>query len=653
MAESTSALSGAVKQTSSTNQPTTPSSNNVKTHFCRFTIAVERADDSQDRATAAHLECLDGLVNKSPDVIILDKNNKEISILSSKESRVYNARFEIRKVQSNPYRGKEIDLYVVVHSIRSTYSFIYLRSLLSDEVKSNHVSIHEHSWSHHEFDIVQLGFVQGVDPCNFLREQFIKTLARGIVDTNNSPAFQFNCHSTSPLFVDQSKEKFKTRAYAIECRRCDVQQLLQQLTVFNIKSPSMFKVVFYRLRTCNKGALFKQAILDQEDFLRDTRVIPIEGVSLALMDLFQRDLMKIEGVKEIRHHKKTFSHGRWNLLTDRHEFKDTIKEVQLRLPFLFEKYATPESLDLNQFPRLDFRNQQDSANVSDTGVSHVPSDFATASKNNVWKSPSSDVTHSLTSTTVLSETMDKVKEENTLLKQQLCEVQEKLTASHEAIATAEEQVQQQFQDMNDKLVTANKENQEQVVLIKAQQETIKEQNLRVQSLTTQQVQSQEQLDVQEETIKEQQNQINKQNSRIQRLENELERLMAEKKNPPLSPSPSPSKSGQASLPLLAKATPTVKVPPSKNENTSSVPDPDPLSDPLSAASWKKMCDEDKNYQAMLKALANSSKKNTSPHNASGKVDLGNMTASEHCDYQAKVKRKIKKKQKRKSKSQQK
>ncbi len=105
-------------------------------------------------------------------------------------------------------------------------------------------------------------------------------------------------------------------------------------------------------------------------------------------------------------------------------------------------------------------------------------------------------------------------------------------------------------------------------------------------------------------------------------------------------------------------------------------------------------DEIKDYQAMLKLLAKSRKENTSPpssvpvpiinspslkppqsslvpdpappfdldsavweqmraDNASGKVDLGNMTTSEYCEYQAKVKRKIKQKQKRKSKSQQK
>ncbi len=160
---------------------------------------------------------------------------------------------------------------------------------------------------------------------------------------------QFNCYQSSPLFVDQSGEKFKTRAYAIECRRSDVQQLLKQLVIFNIKNQSSFKVVFYQLRTCDK-ALFKQAILDQNTFLRDIRVIPIEGVSLELMNLFRRDLMKIEGVEEILHHRKTLSHGRWNILTDRREFKKITKAVQLLLPYLFEKHASPDTLDLNVVP---------------------------------------------------------------------------------------------------------------------------------------------------------------------------------------------------------------------------------------------------------------------------------------------------------------
>ncbi len=116
----------------------------------------------------------------------------------------------------------------------------------------------------------------------------------------------------------------------------------------------------YRLRNRNVDR-FKQALLDQTTFLAETWVIPIEGVSLELMDHCKSDIMEIDGIDAILHHKRTQSHGRWNLLTDRHHFKQATKSVHQILPYLFEDYDNLVNLDPSSFPRLGFQNQDDSS----------------------------------------------------------------------------------------------------------------------------------------------------------------------------------------------------------------------------------------------------------------------------------------------------
>ncbi len=73
-------------------------------------------------------------------------------------------------------------------------------------------------------------------------------------------------------------------------------------------------MVFYNLHHDNL-VRFKEAILEQAKFLRDTRVTPIEDVSLDLMVHYQHAIEALDGIDEVLYHKDMESKGRWNLLT--------------------------------------------------------------------------------------------------------------------------------------------------------------------------------------------------------------------------------------------------------------------------------------------------------------------------------------------------
>ncbi len=426
--------------TANTAKPTQslkPSSKSLTEHVYRYMISVSSGKGCLKRAKAAHFCCLKKMVDQFPNVIILDKHNDILdhSALSPMKAGVYDDHFELYKIPKNLYRGKGFELYAVAHSIRSTNSFVHIRSLLSDEVKESKgcktkISIHEHLWPIEDLDIVQLGFIQGVDPNNFLRENFRETFHDLISESNNNFCPRpFQCYHSSPLFVDDSGRN-KTRAYSVECRRRDAQDLLQQLYKFNARAKCEFQVVFYRLRH-HKADRFKQAVIDQTTFLEDTRVIPIEGVSLELMEYCKSDIMEIDGIDAILHHKRTHSHGRWNLLTDRHHFKQATKSVHQILPYLFEDYDNLVNLDPSSFPRLGFQNQHDSSSDVTALDSSFPPELAPKMTDHA-SAPAdykSVVTGSCYSTSPqpsskLVSDIDQVNEEKAQLQQQLLEARE-------------------------------------------------------------------------------------------------------------------------------------------------------------------------------------------------------------------------------------
>ncbi len=357
MADAISATSQAAKQTDSTTQPSPP----LQQHEMCFVINVEKSSTSENRAIRALLSCLDTSFEKDPASYVIDKSGVKLKTTKHlHDSTTYGEHFSLQRIQKTKFRGDATDQYVAIATIFSRFSFYYLRMLLSKTKwpPKTRVSIYSHAWEANDHDIVQVGFIQGVDPSNYLKGQCHEELRLSLSDCNhNQPPPMFNCEPTSPMFVATDGIKFKTRAYTIECRRKDAKNLIPQLHAFNELTNKLNKVVFYKLRHENPIA-FKEAILEQAKFLRDTRVIPIEGVSLDLMAQYKDDIEALDGIDEVLFHKDMETKGRWNLLTDYSRFRSAIQTVEEFLPTLTEAFLEIDVDSSLPFPGLSFRKHK-------------------------------------------------------------------------------------------------------------------------------------------------------------------------------------------------------------------------------------------------------------------------------------------------------
>ena len=119
---------------------------------------------------------------------------------------------------------------------------------------------------------------------------------------------------TTPSYVilDKAgleKARYFTKAYNLEVQRKDSLKMSKLVHKAYATNPAF---VFYKLRHHDSKS-FCNAIIRQNNFLKNTRVVPIIGVSEEHMHLVENEILQIKGVLGIMQHRDTSKTGRWNI----------------------------------------------------------------------------------------------------------------------------------------------------------------------------------------------------------------------------------------------------------------------------------------------------------------------------------------------------
>jgi hypothetical protein len=168
-----------------------------------------------------------------------------------------------------------------------------------------HCKMLDHPFTEDKVDITKIGFYIGVDPSNFLRDNFEAAMRNQIIDATNLPAQSiptFKCRYVTPTFDDDDGQKVSTQSYDVQCWKSDAKVLIDLIEQTYGTDSSSF--VFYKRRHTDLLA-YQCAILQQKEYLSIKRIIPIQGVSTDLMSTLRNDLLDIEGIFEILEHRQT------------------------------------------------------------------------------------------------------------------------------------------------------------------------------------------------------------------------------------------------------------------------------------------------------------------------------------------------------------
>jgi hypothetical protein len=133
----------------------------------------------------------------------------------------------------------------------------------------------------------------------------------------------FQCGYIAPWYIDKGGAISKTKSYDIQCCTGDAKALIALLRA---TYPDNSAFVFHKL--CHSSPeIYHDGIIRQQTFLATNRIIPIQDINCKLMSTLGKDLLSIEVIAAVLHHKQTYTSGRWSLVTTTKYFKTATKQV--------------------------------------------------------------------------------------------------------------------------------------------------------------------------------------------------------------------------------------------------------------------------------------------------------------------------------------
>jgi hypothetical protein len=297
-----------------------------------------------------HYECLQAM--SSIDTQAIDKNGSpmlgNVPLPSMLEyEKHYTLHFSPGNLVQN--RGP---LYTIYHRIQSNMSLgnICKQAKVSAILNKHKAKINLHIWKEDEIDIVNLGFHIGVDPSNQLKTHFETDIRRQITHTTGTPpeAIPYFQSGYSRPFHNNSTSRSVTQSYNLQCHRADAKEMISLLKATYKNDNRTF--IFHKLRHVDPSA-YKKAIDQQNDFLTNSRAIPIHGISAELMSVIEHIIRDLDGIHSIQRHKNTSTTGRWNLMTTTNHFQCLISKIKKLLPTLDLIYGEETTQNLS-FPPI-------------------------------------------------------------------------------------------------------------------------------------------------------------------------------------------------------------------------------------------------------------------------------------------------------------
>jgi hypothetical protein len=319
-------------------------------YVVKFSFKSKCAKQTRLHIARSHYECLQALISTRAEA--LDNNGVSMKGSFSLSSMSdYEQHFQLYFSPGNQGK-KHGPLYTIYHRIRSTMSLgaICKQSKVSTILNKHNVSINLHIWKEDEVDIVNLGFHVAADPYNQLKTHFEAAIRRQITTMTGTQLDKipyFQAGYSRPFHNDKTGRSV-TQTYNLQCRRADAKDLIDLLHA--TFQHDHLKFAFYKLRHDNPTA-YKEAIEAQNEFLKNSRAIPIHGITEELMSYIDEDLYHLHGIYSIQQHKNTATTGRWNLMTNSNNFRSLIPQVQQLLQELV-LIESAKNLSDSSFPPI-------------------------------------------------------------------------------------------------------------------------------------------------------------------------------------------------------------------------------------------------------------------------------------------------------------
>ena len=254
-----------------------------------------------------------------------------------------------------------------------------------------------HQWKEDETRISNLGCFVGIDPSNVLESEAVENIKQEIVtktqrSIKNIPRFRLQF--SSPFCYNMQKKRRTTIAYSMQCRQVDAKTMLKLLMQTYEDDP---KFLFHRMKheTPESKASYLSAMYQQNEYLADVKIIPVEGITNDVKFYLETALAQMPDFQGITQHKNTQSEGRWNIHTIDKRFKPFKERLIKEIPTMVADIIEQHSLDPGKFPnkpgvaikktyRYSNDGSEDSSDVGsfDTYISSCQDTYSTTKDDN-------------------------------------------------------------------------------------------------------------------------------------------------------------------------------------------------------------------------------------------------------------------------------
>jgi len=293
---------------------------NANQYTVRFMIRLPPDDCSRSAAALSHFACLKALQAKDPSLTIYTNSGQALTTFPHHTIPPF--RYQILD-KDEAIRRQPAAL--VVHRIYSRQPFHLLRKSISSTLYVKKTRMHQHLWTEDEARIVNLGFLLGTDPHSTPRNYVEQNTLNSIMAMTNTPLHKipkFHCGFIRPCYIDKTGTKTKTASYDIQCKPEDAQTLISLLT----RTYDHHEFCFHKIRH-HSPTKYSQAITQQNNFLRNSRVIPIAGLFPDSMSDFKAAILNLHGSPTLVPHPNPLFKGRWNIMTTNKHFKSVTQAV--------------------------------------------------------------------------------------------------------------------------------------------------------------------------------------------------------------------------------------------------------------------------------------------------------------------------------------
>jgi hypothetical protein len=340
----------------------------------KFTFRVADNDEASS-VSMGHFLVLKAIYDAFGDEVrIYNNQNERLHKFKLPSHVAYMRHFTMRHRQQNQ-RLKRKATYQVFHRIQTTVALSSIRKQqqVRDLLTTYHGNLSFHAWSEDVTDVVSLGFFTGVDPTNYLSQDYESSIStelmHGIGARGGIP--KFKVIMSSPSANLSVKTRLRTKSYDLQVERKDAKAMSDILQKTYHDKP---KFIFYRMRYANEKA-FNNAIRAQNVFLNQTMTVPLIGVPPDSMFYMENHILAIPGVTQVLRHRHTPDKGRYNVQTTQTHFKSVVATLKRQLNTLINDTFS-ETIDIpdhEEFPEPSVMIRDDDHSDTDSISSYFSS----------------------------------------------------------------------------------------------------------------------------------------------------------------------------------------------------------------------------------------------------------------------------------------